>query len=58
MLERRQAERRVETRGYCDERRRLRGLSYEGLEQRLGQRRIRDRRTLGERRVAASGISS
>jgi hypothetical protein len=58
MLERRRAERRVETRGYAEERRQSRGSSYEGLERRLGQRRIRDRRVLGDRRDTSSDISS
>jgi hypothetical protein len=58
MIERRRAERRIETRGYAEERRQPRGASYEGMERRLGKRRIRDRRTGGDRRVAASDISA
>jgi len=54
MLERRRAERRVEIRGYAEERRRPRGQPYEGLDRRLGQRRIRDRRIGGERRIASA----
>jgi hypothetical protein len=50
MQERRRAERRVETRGYADERRRPGEQPYHGPERRHVQRRIRDRR-FRERRV-------
>lgn len=58
MLERRRAERRVETRGYTEERRQSRGASYEGMERRLGRRRIRDRRAGSDRRIASSDMPS
>jgi len=50
MQERRRAERRIETRGYADERRRSGEQPYDRPERRHGQRRIRDRR-FRERRV-------
>jgi hypothetical protein len=50
MQERRRAERRIEARGYAEERRRSGEQTYGEPERRLGQRRIRDRR-FRERRV-------
>lgn len=50
MQERRRAERRIETRGYAEERRRPGQQADDGPERRLGQRRIRDRR-FRERRI-------
>jgi hypothetical protein len=50
MQERRRAERRIESRGYAEERRRPGERPHDGPERRLDQRRIRDRR-FRERRV-------
>ncbi|MEW6323837.1 MAG: hypothetical protein AB1515_00460 [Nitrospirota bacterium] len=57
MQERRVADRRIETRGYGEERRRFSestSFSYGGVERRGAQRRCRDRRIRDRRKIDAS----